>query len=193
VFRILISRHGQVALPKPKFPTRAEFEAYVETYERSGLSVTTRPSFELAGHIREATSVFSSPSLRARESAQVLDPQRIPIVDPVFREEPQRIPAFAGRWPLLIWFSLARGLESYHPKEAARRAEMRLRADFAASLLINAAEQGPTALVGHGWFNRAIVRALIRNGSRQVARHGGSGKFGRVSSEWGYAILEFDT
>lgn len=192
MFPILISRHGQVALSKPKSSTRAEFELYVDAYENANLSVSSRPSPELIRRTREAASVFTSPCLRARESARLLDPGRTPIVDACFREEPQKIPNVAGRWPLLVWFSLARGLESYHPQEAHRRSAMSRRADTAARLLINAAEHGPTALVGHGWFNRSIARVLVQNGWTCVIRRGGSGKFGRVSSEWGYAVFEFD-
>jgi broad specificity phosphatase PhoE len=192
VFSILISRHGRVALSKPKFPTKSEFHAYVAAYESSNLDKNTRPSPELIRHIRNASIVFASPSLRARESLQRLDPARTPIIDASFREEPQEIPDVAGRWPLLVWFMLARGAETYHPKQAERRLAMKRRANAATRILINAAKHGPTALVGHGWFNRAIVRVLVRNGWRCVIRRGGSGKFGRVSSEWGYAIFEFE-
>ncbi|QGM46095.1 histidine phosphatase family protein [Methylocystis heyeri] len=190
MFPILISRHGQVALAKPKFPTRAEFETYVEAYERSGLNISVRPSAELVRHIRAATSVFTSPSLRALESLRLLDPERTPIVDAVFREEPQIIPEIAGRLPLLAWFSLTRGIGSFHPNEFNTRLAMHQRAKVAAELLTGGARQGPVALIGHGWFNRAIAGALVQSGWRRAKNHGGSGVFGRVSSEWGYSVFE---
>ncbi|MBG0810357.1 hypothetical protein IY145_13340 [Methylosinus sp. H3A] len=191
MFPILISRHGQVALSKPMFPTREEFEAYVEAYEHSGLYVNARPPAELIQHIRNATSVFTSSSLRARESLRLLDSERTPIVDAVFCEEPQIIPEISGRWPLLVWFSLTRGIGSFHPNEFNGRLAMRRRATAAAERLIGAARQGPVALIGHGWFNRAISRALLQNGWRRAEIRGGSNLFGQVSSEWGYRVFEF--
>jgi hypothetical protein len=191
VFPILISRHGQVALSKPKLPTRAEFEAYLAAYECSELNIAAHPPAELVRHVCEATSVFTSPSPRARGSLQLLDPGRIPILDAVFREEPQIVPNVAGRWPLLVWFSLTRGIGSFHPKEVDSRLTMSRRADVATERLIEAARQGPVALVGHGCFNRAIARALLRNGWYRTETRGGPGALGRVSSEWGYGVFEF--
>jgi hypothetical protein len=67
---------------------------------------------------------------------------------------------------------------------------MRQRAGKAANLLISAAGRGSVALIGHGWFNRAIAQSLSRSGWRRAEAFGGSSSFGRVSSTWGYVVFE---
>lgn len=187
---ILISRHGPVALPKPAFPTQEEFKTYLDDYERSGIAANASPPKELIQHICNAVTIFSSPSLRAIESLRLLDSRRAPIVDPVFCEEPQIVPNLGGRWPLLLWFSLTRGLGAFHPAELGSRNAMRRRAEEAANLLIAATDRGPVALIAHGWFNRAIAVALSQNGWRRAATSKGHQTFGRVSSTWGYVVFE---
>lgn len=187
---ILISRHGPVALPKPAFPTQEEFKIYLDDYERSGINANASPPKELIQHIRNAVTIFSSPSPRAIESLRLLDSRRAPIIDPVFCEEPQIVPNLGGRWPVLLWFSLTRGLGAFHPAEIGSRNAMRQRAEKATNRLIAASERGPVALIGHGWFNRAIAQALSGNGWRRAETSKGSQTFGRVSSTWGYVVFE---
>lgn len=187
---ILLSRHGPVALSPPRFPTKNEFRNYVNVYERSGVCANASPPKDLAERVRNAVTVFTGPSLRAQNSLKLLDPERVPITDAVFSEEAQIIPELAGRWPLIVWFSLTRGVGAFHPREAGSRRAMRQRADKAANLLLAAAERGPVALIGHGWFNRAIAQALSCNRWRRAEACRGSGSFGRVSSTWGYVVFE---
>jgi hypothetical protein len=185
---ILLARHGPVALPAPRFPTCREFKDYVDAYERSGIRSDARPPEGLIRWVREAGTVFTSPSPRAGESLKLLHPERIPIIDPVFAEEPHIIPNLAGRWPLLVWFSLERGWGRFHPGETRSRGAMRLRADKATNLLIAAAERGPVVLIGHGWFNQAIAFALSQKDWGRAETCGGSGTFGRVVATWGHVV-----
>lgn len=187
---ILLVRHGPVALTAPRLPTRDEFTNYVDAYERKGLRADACPPDGIMRRVRDAGSVFVSPTLRAAESVKLLDPEREPIINPVFSEEPQTVPQLAGRWPLLFWFTLTRGLGTFHPAETQVRHAMRLRADKAANLLIAATERGSVVLIGHGWFNRAIALALSQMGWRRAETCGGSGTFGRVSATWGYVRFE---
>jgi broad specificity phosphatase PhoE len=184
---ILIARHGPVALAKPQFPTRAEFAAYVAAYEQSGLRAGALPGEDLRRRVRQAALVFTSPAPRAQQSLKLIAPERRPIVDAVFGEEPQMIPRIGGRWPLLAWFALARGAGAFHPQAAESRRIMRARAQRAADLLTAASANGDVALIGHGWFNRAIVGALAESDWRRAAA-GREAALGRVSAEWGYAI-----
>lgn len=187
---ILLSRHGPVSLPAPGFPTSHEFRSYVDAYELSEIRANASPPKELIRLVRGAVTVFTSPSLRTTYSLRLLDPERTPITDAVFSEEPQVVPDLAGRWPLLVWFSLTRGFGAFHPREGDSRRAMRRRARKAANLLIVAAEHGSVALIGHGWFNRAIARELSRSGWRRAKACRGTSSFGRVSSTWGYVVFE---
>lgn len=187
---IVLSRHGPVDLPAPRFPSRAEFAVYVDAYADAGIRQECAPPKELMRRVRDAGAVFANGTRRTAESLELLDPERTPIVDPIFAEEPQRAPNLSGRWPLLVWFALARGLESFHPEAADVRAAMRQRACEASTLLIAASERGAVVLVGHGWFNRAIARALSRKGWRRVETQGGSGTLGSVAAPWGHVRFE---
>lgn len=186
---ILLARHGSVALPAPRFPTRGEFSDYVDAYERFGIHSDAQPPEGLIRRVRNAETVFTSPARRAAESLKLLHPERMPVIDPVFAEEPHIIPSLAGRWPLLVWFSLERGLGAFHPRETRSRDAMRLRADMAANLLIAATGRGPVVLIGHGWFNRAIAFALSQMGWRRAETFGGTGTFGSVATTWGHTVF----
>jgi hypothetical protein len=178
-------------LPAPQFPTRGEFKDYVDAYEQAGIRSDGRPPEGLTRLVRKAGSVFTSPAPRAAESLKLLHPERMPLIEPVFAEEPHIIPNLAGRWPLLVWFSLERGWGTFHPAETQSRQAMRLRADEATNLLIEATERGSVVLIGHGWFNRAIALALFQKGWRRAEASGGSWTFGRISETWGHVRFEF--
>jgi hypothetical protein len=67
---------------------------------------------------------------------------------------------------------------------------MALRAQTAARMLVGSAQDGHAALVGHGWFNRAIARELTIGGWRLAGRGGGKPWLRLVAGPWGYAIFE---
>jgi broad specificity phosphatase PhoE len=190
VSSILLVRHGPVALTAPGLLTRAGFLDHAEAYERAGLSPDTLAPEGLVRRVQDAENVFVSPALRALESMKMLDPRRKPFIDPVFSEQPHTVPELAGRWPLLVWFALERATGAFHPGEAPSRLAMRQRAEKAAALLIEATQRGSTVLVGHGWFNRALAKALEQKGWRRSELQGRSWSLGRVSSTWGMAHFE---
>ncbi len=105
------------------------------------------------------------------------------VVDPLFGEEPHSAPHLSGPWPLIVWFALSRGAGAFHPSEAGARREMRERAQRAAGLLTAAARRGPAALIGHGWFNRAIAASLRAQGWRRAEANGGS-------APWSHVVFE---
>src|SRR5271166_127984 len=49
---------------------------------------------------------------------------------------------------------------------------MNERAQVAADKLISAARDGQTALIGHGWFNRAIAKTLVEQGWQRTSANG---------------------
>lgn len=180
---ILIARHGPVALDAPGFLLRDEFLRFVDAYERAGLRDDARPPDNLAQRVNGAAAIHASAAPRVADSLKALRLEREAIVDPLFGEEPLSVPRLAGRLPLFVWFSLSRGAGAFHPNEAGTRAVMRLRAERAAARLAASASSGPVALVGHGWFNRAIVRALAEKGWRPTEAQGGS-------APWSHVVLQ---
>jgi hypothetical protein len=179
-----------VDLDAPRFLTRNEFIDYVDAYQNASLRQQTRPPDGVVRRVSNACEVFTSPALRARESLKLLQPERKAIVDPVFAEEPLIVPNLAGRWPLLVWFIVTRGIGAVHPGQATVRQAYHLRAETAASSLVAATERGPVALIGHGWFNRAISKALVGRNWRRVASHDGFSAGARASRNWGHMIFE---
>jgi broad specificity phosphatase PhoE len=187
--QIILIRHGPVALKASGLLSFEDFCRFVEQYEAAGLCKGAPPP-ALTEALGAVERVLVSDARRAVESAQALGLEDRADIDPVFREEPNVAPQVFGRWPLIVWFSLSRGAEAFHPARGSARGAMTLRAQAAARLLIDVAKDGPAALVGHGWFNRAISRALAENGWRRARSHGGPSSLGRVSAPWGHVIFE---
>jgi broad specificity phosphatase PhoE len=177
-----------VNLAAPTLVTRDEFIGFVNDYEFAGLRQEAPPDF-LVRHVRNASAVFVSPSLRARQSLQLLHPERNAEMNAVFSEEPLVIPQLPGRWPLFVWFILARGMGAFDPRQSDVRRNCHLRAQAAANCLVAAAQTGPVALIGHGWFNRTISKALRRQNWRRVDASGGIST-GGASRNWGYVMFE---
>jgi hypothetical protein len=184
---IVLVRHGPVALQAPGLLSFQEFVDYCALYERSGIAPETKPPAHTIALFRNAAKVFASTAVRARQSVGVLGVEEA-VFDPCFCEEPNIPPALAGRWPLTFWFAASRGRGAFYPTEAEARQAMRRRARTAAQILDAAAQQGTAALVGHGWFNRAIARALAEDGWRRVGRSPAP-SFGRVAGPWGCAMF----
>ncbi|MCW2316776.1 hypothetical protein M2322_002330 [Rhodoblastus acidophilus] len=140
---------------------REQFVAFCAAYEKSGLAPGDPPPGLAA--LCEGMRLLASPAPRARRSALRLAPEGDWLFAPIFREEPMIAPALPGRWPLPLWLAAARGRELWSGGAAAQREALRRRAEQAALML---ADHAPCLLVGHGWFNRALGAALIRQGFR---------------------------
>ncbi len=186
--RIVLLRHGPVACDRPFLPDRAAFLDYCAAYEAAPLA-PGRPPDELA-KICKGVRLFASTAPRARETALRLAPRGDWRFDAIFAEEPMVAPECFGRWPIPVWFALARGRESWAADAGPQRQALGERAETAARQLSDAA---PSLLVGHGWFNRAIAAALAAEGYRAakpappwvVGRAWGAQSFWRTSCPQG--------
>lgn len=185
---IFLVRHGPVALKAPGLLSFPEFVDYCDKYELSGIAPGAPPPNQTVALVRNATSIFASPATRARQSIDALGVEGA-IFDSRFREEPNVAPSIAGRWPLIFWFAASRGRGAFHPAAALARDEMRRRARAAAAILSDATADGTAALIGHGWFNRAIARALTADNWRRT-RPEAAASLGGVANPWGYAVFE---
>lgn len=157
------------------------FCAYIEAYELSGIEHETAPPEEVARLVGGATMVFASDAPRVAESlARIGAPAGVTSAD--FREAPPLAPSLPLRLPAIIWLVLARARGELDPALAEARADLRRRATRCAEKLDDASAQGAVALVGHGWFNRYVARALAKRGWRKTRGPG----FGRP---WGHLVL----
>lgn len=163
MIRIVLARHGR---PAWDFRTPIAGHALAEWLRgeaEAPLAGSPRPSPELEQLSRAASCLAASPLRRSRDSAQLLAPAAVPLIDPCFREAELPSGFRSGlRLPPLMWAGIARsawfcgwsdGVESF---KAARD-----RAASAASLLTRHAEEfGAVVLVGHGLMNILIARHL---------------------------------
>ena len=169
VIRIVLARHGR---PAWDFRTPIAGHALAEWLRgeaEAPLAEFPRPSAELERLSQTAQCLVASPLRRSRDSAQLLAPAAVPLIDPCFREA--ELPsAFRSSLRLRpeMWSWLARsawfcgwsaGVETF---SAART-----RAASAAALLTKHAEAGgAVVLVGHGLMNILVARHLCASGWR---------------------------
>jgi broad specificity phosphatase PhoE len=143
---------------------------YVTAYEDAGLAQGASPPRKLQLALAGVVAVCASDARRAAQSVSALGLADGARSDALFREEPLLLPRLIGAWPLFLWLATARALELWRPERHCSPLPMEERADHAAERLIAAAIQGDVALIGHGWFNRAIAQSLSRRGWRSSRR-----------------------
>jgi broad specificity phosphatase PhoE len=181
--RIILARHGRPAWDF-RTPVRGHaFGDWRRGEDDAPLDPTYPPPAALRAFMRGATSVFTSPLRRSRESAARLAPGVATLVDADFREAelPCGFRSGLRLWPGM-WGLVARsawccgwsaGVETF--------AAARQRAAKAAALLrARAARDGLVVLVGHGFLNILIARHLRAAGWR--------GPPLPSQAHWGFAI-----
>src|SRR3989442_2825827 len=161
--KIILARRGRLGWDfRTPIPGHALAE-WLRGEADAPLHKSPGPSAELERLSREAHCLVTSPLRRSRDSAQLLAPATVPLIDPCFREAelPSAIRSGLrlrpGMWEWLArsaWFcGWSAGVESL---KGARE-----RASKAASLLTARAEAcGAVVLVGHGLMNILIARRL---------------------------------
>ena len=165
--KIILARHGTPAWDFTTPISGRDLANWLEGERDAALQPIQRPSAELAQLVRSASCVIVSPLRRSIESASLIAPAVVPLIDEQFREPP--LP-FDIQSPLRlrpgIWTWLARcawfcgwsaGVETF---KAARK-----RAAEAARILVSRAEaHGTVALIGHGLMNILIAGQLRTTG-----------------------------
>jgi len=166
---IVLARHGRLSWDfRTPIPGHALGE-WLRGEAVAPLDAVSRPGADLERLSRTAQCLVASPLRRSRDSAQLLAPRAVPLIDPCFREAELPSGFRSGlRLRPLMWAGIARsawfcgwsdGVESF---KAARD-----RAASAASLLTRHAEAfGAVVLVGHGLMNILIARRLRTSGWR---------------------------
>ncbi len=166
---ITLARHGPVDVTWDSRIPGSNFASFVEGFRAAGIVPTSGPPSVACRGAREARALICSDLPRAVESMQLIAPGRYYLQEALFREAevptPFRtsIPLRAATWAVVaraLWYIRKwPGTES--PREAHERAK---RAADALEAL--AAQDGSVFLLGHGYFNAAIMRQLRRRGWR---------------------------
>ena len=181
---IYIMRHGEPALPElPAKITSHEFLQGLELYKRCGILRTSKPETDKLEKFSQFPVIVSSDLKRSLESAMLFtQPDQI-IIDPLFREIDDDfflIPwlKLAPRtWStifILMWyFGAFRFKKSF--------SNGRRDANNCAQILTKLAKKhGRVLLVGHGFMNTYIAKALIASGWSGPKLPG--------KSYWGYGV-----
>lgn len=166
---ITLARHGRPALSRDCWLTSDDYRDWWRRYDLGGLQTGQTPPAGLLDTARAVDVIYVSTLRRAQETAQAVAEGRDWLTDAVFVEAPlppPRTPSWF-KMPPRLWGVLARiWWHLFDRHDAAEtRAEAEKRAERAAGLLIERAEQGQDVLVlAHGYFNHMIGQALKARG-----------------------------
>lgn len=174
---IILARHGEPALSRKVRLNADEYRQFWAEYELRGLLEGQTPPESLVRLAAACGTLVASTRLRSIESAQALVGDRHFAREAVLIEAPlpppnwpawlRMSPKMWGFWARFWWwfFNHHEGQETRHQAQA--------RAEQAAAMLIEIAEQGQDVVVlAHGFFNFMIGRALRRRGWKQAWSEG---------------------
>jgi len=162
---ITLARHGPVDVSWDSRIPGGKFASFAEGFRAAGIVPTSEPPSVPSQGAREAHTLICSDLPRAVESMRLIAPGRDYLQEAIFREAEVPTPfrasitLRAATWAVLarvLWYMRKwPGTES--PREAQERAKRA--ADVLEAL---AAQNGSVFLLGHGYFNAAIMRQLRR-------------------------------
>jgi len=174
---IILTRHGEPALSRKCLITSSQYRDWWAKYEVGGLRAGQTPPAALVDAAQGAGAIYASTRQRAQETAAAISAGREVMSDALFIEAPLPPPAMPAwiklspRWwgvVSRVWWRLS---DRHHQEETHR--EAKVRADQAASVLIERAGSGQTVLVlAHGYFNHMVGKRLKAHGWRLVHNQG---------------------
>jgi len=176
LMQIMLMRHGEPALHKKGWATRAQAQAFVRAYDSVGIYP---PAFTPATLQKgEIDTIYTSSLNRSKHTARlVFEGQQNYHADTLFREFERKV--FSGinfKRPLKCWLVQSRvlWLLGLNDKSIESFAEAKRRTARAATRLESIAQRnGKAVLVSHGFLNRYLVKTLKKRGWT-VAHNGGS-------------------
>lgn len=178
---IIFVRHGKPDCPTPPRLSQREVAAWLREYGRSGIAAEPPSSDACRAAVQSARVVLSSTLRRSSESAAVLAGDRV-TAHALFTEASLAIPTVGLALSPSLWTVIGRLTWLMGAASAENLSATRQRAEQAAAFLLAEAENGPVAVIAHGWINRMIAQALCKRGMRVVEKTG--------SRYWSYTRLQ---
>ena len=183
--QIVILRHGKPNIPSLSSISPDEFSEWVNLYNVSGLSSSSKPTLEAIEIANKSKVVVCSELPRSIQSANALNVKEITLKSYLFNEAglpisslkfPRLSPkAWAIIFRIFWFFGYSNNSESF--KEA------KVRAVKAANKLIELAESESSVLfVGHGVYNRMIANELNASGWKGPKSPG--------TKHWSYGVYK---
>lgn len=161
----------------------SNFINWIEDYNASGLSNTSIPTNSALSYAKNCNVIVSSSLQRSIDSAKALHAEKLILSDKLFIEA--GLPS--SHWNFLkmspkTWTIIFRTLWFFgYSNNSESINEVKQRALFAAKKLIELAKEHQRVLfVGHGIFNRYIVKELLKLGW--------SGPNNPRSSYWSFGV-----
>lgn len=167
--QITLMHHGKPNLPPPAKLTAGMLQAWLQSYNTSGICHQHRPPYETC-HIASNSQVIVCSDLpRSLKSAAMLGLTDIHHIEPMFRELALPHAHFPSpRLSINTWITFFRMLWflGFSPNCESFR-EAKLRAQICAQKLKELAKQANSVLfIGHGALNRLIAKELLVSGWR---------------------------
>lgn len=164
---ITLIRHGKPTSTPQGWIGGNELPSVITRCQSARIAKDSFPPEDVQALVQSSKLVFTSDLPRAMHSAQILEPNILPIKDPIFREvDIQFEYPINIRLPFPMWLCLDRLLLrlGYSPN-AKFQDNKKERIRKAADLLEQQShEAGPVVLVGHGITNLFIARELKKRG-----------------------------
>jgi broad specificity phosphatase PhoE len=174
---IVLARHGEPDISRKVMLNARGYRDFWNRYEQMGIRPGQIPPAELLEQAARADVIISSVRTRSIESTKALVQDREFARNPLFVEAPlppPHLPGFVKMSPK-IWGFTARfwwWFFNHHEGQETRQ-QAEARADQAAELIIELAEQGQDVVVlAHGFFNFMVGRSLRKRGWRLTANQG---------------------
>ncbi|MFZ5670204.1 MAG: histidine phosphatase family protein [Pseudomonadota bacterium] len=168
---VILARHGEPDLSRKVRLSADEYRLWWGDYETRGLRQGQRAPDGLKDVAQRAGFVIASTRPRSLETARAVCAGRSYAEDPLFIEAPLPPPRWP-RWVRLsprLWGFIARFWWWFfdHNEGEESRAQAQQRADQAARMLADMAQDGQDVLVvAHGFFNGMVGESLKRLGWR---------------------------
>lgn len=177
--KVSLIRHGRPAIDLTTRITGRQFAAWLAAYDQAGLDRSLPPSAALVSSLADCRLLLTSPTRRARESADCLAlalQSRLvatPIPDAAEAPLPTSLPwPFSTRSTILVVVARALWLLRLAPaKENKSSVSLRARR-LADHLTACSREAGHVALVGHGYMHLFTRRALEKSGWKCLRAQG---------------------
>jgi broad specificity phosphatase PhoE len=182
---IVLLRHAQPSYDIAQVMRRGELAAAIADYDAGGINLDCIQGAQALANTDavsgRAVTLVSSDLPRATESARAFFPSLdLSAADPLYREAglPSNVP-MPFCWLELRFSSLTAAMRLLWvlglPSDAETYGEARVRAALAAQKLDELAHRSDCViLVGHGFQNHLIARALKKNGWHIRSKHGNS-------------------
>lgn len=183
--KIAILRHGKPELISKERIPAFKFVDWINRYNASSLSGSSVPDAAALACASECNVIVSSNLQRSIDSAKALDREKHLISDDQFIEAGMP----SASWKILkmspnTWAAIFRLMWLFgYSKNAESYKEAKQRASEAATKMIDLAqEHGQLIFVGHGIFNRILVKEL--------KSRGWSGPKSPGSTYWSFEVYE---